>query len=48
MEVKKFFNCTAMDLGVSIFKSVEVQSLEDFISHWKLELWEFIFIVNSN
>jgi hypothetical protein len=40
MEAKKLFNSTVMDLGVFILESVEVQSLEDFISHWKLELWE--------
>jgi hypothetical protein len=28
---------------VFIFKIVEVENLEDFISHWKLELWESLF-----
>ncbi len=29
-----------MDLGGFIFDYVEFQSLEDFINHLKLELWE--------
>jgi len=33
VEATKFFNNTIMDLGVSIIDGVEVQSLEDFISH---------------
>ncbi len=45
MEANKLFNSIITCLGVSILKSVEVQSLEGFISHWKLELWEFMFYV---
>jgi hypothetical protein len=33
VEAKKLFNNIVMDLGVCIFKSVEVQSLEDFIGY---------------
>ncbi len=40
MEAKKLYNNTVTNLGVSIFESVKVQNLEDFISHWKFELWE--------
>ncbi len=43
MEAKKLFNNTVMNLGVSIFEIVEVENLGDFISHWKLDLWEFLF-----
>jgi hypothetical protein len=43
MEAKKLFNNTITNLGVFIFKIVEVENLEDFISHWKLELWESLF-----
>ncbi len=43
MEAKKVFNNIVMDLTVFIFDSVKVQSFEDFISHWKLELWEYFF-----
>jgi hypothetical protein len=43
VEAKNLHNNIVMDLGVSILKSVKVRSLEDFISHWKLELWEFLF-----
>ncbi len=43
MEAKKLFNSTITNLGVFIFKIVEVENLEDFISHWKLELWESLF-----
>jgi hypothetical protein len=43
VEAKKLYNNTITDLGVSILENAEVQSLEDFISHWKLELWEFLF-----
>ncbi len=32
-----------IDLGMSILESVKVQSLENFISHWKIELWESLF-----
>jgi hypothetical protein len=32
-----------MDFGVFVFENVEVQNIEDFISHWKLELWEILF-----
>jgi hypothetical protein len=38
MEAKKFFINIVTNLGVSILESVEVQNLEDFISHWKPEL----------
>jgi len=48
MEAKKLYNSTVMDLGVSIFKNVEVQNLENFISHWKVELWENCFFMNSS
>jgi hypothetical protein len=43
VEAKNLHNSIVMDLGVSILKSVKVRSLEDFISHWKLELWESLF-----
>jgi hypothetical protein len=43
MAAKKLFNNTITDLGLSIFKNIKVQSLEEFISHWKLELWELLF-----
>jgi hypothetical protein len=43
VEAKKLYNNTITYLDVSIFESVKVQSLEDFISHWKLELWESLF-----
>ncbi len=43
VEAKKLYNDTVMDLGVSIRESVKVESLEDFISHLKLELWETLF-----
>jgi hypothetical protein len=43
MEAKKLYNIMVMDLGVSILESVEVQSFEDFTSHYKLELWESFF-----
>jgi hypothetical protein len=33
VEAKKFFSSIVTDLGVSIFESVEVQNLEDFISY---------------
>ncbi len=26
-----------------VLENVEVQNIEDFISHWKLELWEILF-----
>lgn len=42
MEAEKFYNIET-DLGVSILENVKVQSLEDFISHCKLELWETLF-----
>jgi hypothetical protein len=40
VEAKKFYNSIVTDLGVFILESVEVQSLENFINHLKLELWE--------
>jgi hypothetical protein len=44
VEAKKFFTSNrVMDLDVSILESVEVESLEDFISHWKIELSESLF-----
>jgi hypothetical protein len=43
MEAKKLYNSTVTYLGVSFLESVKVQSLENFISHWKLELWESLF-----
>jgi hypothetical protein len=43
VEAKKIYNNIVTNLGVSILGSVKVQSLEDFISHWKLELWESLF-----
>ncbi len=43
VEAKKFYNNIVMDLGVFILENVKVQSLEDFISHQKLELWEILF-----
>jgi hypothetical protein len=43
MEAKKLYNNNVMDFGVFVLKNVEVQNLEDFISHWKLELWEILF-----
>ncbi len=43
MEAKKLFNSIITNLGVFIFKIVKVENLEDFISHWKLELWESLF-----
>jgi hypothetical protein len=43
VEANKLFNNTVMNLGVSIFEIVEVENLGDFISHWKLDLWEFLF-----
>ncbi len=43
MEAKKLFNSTFTNLGVSILEIVKVENLEDFISHWKFELWEFLF-----
>jgi hypothetical protein len=39
MEAKEKINSIVTNLGVFILGSVNVQSLEDFISHWKLELW---------
>jgi hypothetical protein len=33
VEAKKLFNNIVANLGVSIFKSVKVQNLENFISH---------------
>ncbi len=44
MDANKFYNNTVMDLGVSILENVKVQSLEDFTSHQKLELWETLFL----
>jgi hypothetical protein len=44
VEAKKFYHNIVIDIGVSIFENVKVQSLEDFISHWKLELWETLFL----
>jgi hypothetical protein len=43
VEAKELFNNTVTNLGVSILEIVEVENLEDFISHWKLELWESLF-----
>jgi hypothetical protein len=43
MEAKKLYNNSVMDFGVFVLKNVEVQNLEDFRSHWKLELWEILF-----
>ncbi len=43
MEAKKLFDNIVTNLGVSIFNTVKVQSLENFISHWKLELWKSLF-----
>lgn len=35
------FNNIVTDHNVSILNGVKVQNLEHFISHWKIELWEF-------
>jgi hypothetical protein len=43
LEARKLFDIAMMDLGVSVLEHVIVQSLEDFISHWRLELWEIVF-----
>jgi hypothetical protein len=43
MDANKLFNSTIMNLGVFILKSVKVLSLESFISHYKLALWEYLF-----
>jgi hypothetical protein len=43
VEAKKLFDNIVTNLGVSIFNTVKVQSLENFISHWKLELWKSLF-----
>jgi hypothetical protein len=43
VEAKKLFNSIVTNLGVFIFKIVEIENLENFISHWKLELWESSF-----
>jgi hypothetical protein len=43
VEAKKLFDNIVTNLGVSIFNIVKVQSLENFISHWKLELWKSLF-----
>jgi hypothetical protein len=32
-----------VDLGVSILGFMEVQNIQDFIKHWRLELWEMVF-----
>jgi hypothetical protein len=32
-----------MDLGVYVLESVTIHNLEDFINHWRLELWESVF-----
>jgi hypothetical protein len=43
VEAKKLYNNIVTNLGVSILENVEVQSLENFISHLKLELWDSLF-----
>ncbi len=48
MEAKKLYNNIVTDLGVFILERFKVQSLEDFISHWKLKLREILFLVNSS
>ncbi len=40
MKAKKLDNNIVTDHDVPILENVEVQRLEDFISHQKLELWE--------
>ncbi len=43
MEAKRLYDSIVTDLGVSILANVKFYGLEDFISHWKLELWETLF-----
>lgn len=40
---KKFFDNTVTDLGVFVLESITTESMEDFINHQRLELWEIIF-----
>jgi hypothetical protein len=40
----KLFDIIVKDLGVSILEFVEVhEGIVDFITHWKLQLWEIVF-----
>jgi hypothetical protein len=32
-----------VDFGVSILEFMEVQNIQHFIKHWRLELWEMVF-----
>jgi hypothetical protein len=48
IEARKFLDIIVTNLKVFVLKSITVQSLEDFISHWRLELQESVFFVNSN
>jgi len=42
-KTKKIFDNTVTDLGVFVLESITIESMEDFINHWRLELWEIIF-----
>jgi hypothetical protein len=48
VEAQELFNSKMTNLEVSILKSITIQSLKDFINHWKHELWEASFFVNLN
>lgn len=42
----KLFDNIVKDLGVSILEFVEVhEGIVDFITHWKLQLWEIAFFM---
>jgi hypothetical protein len=41
MKASKLFE-NMVDLGVSILEFMEVQNIQDFIKHWRLELWEMV------